>query len=156
MAEKRKRVPKAKPDERKYIMTWSQLNHNEYELDENNRFKKYPTKTAFWDKCKEYFELMSKNGRAYTISGLLLHLGLTHSSFKNYLEKYTDYRDIAEYSKLVIENWLEENAIAGNLNTILGIFLSKARHVLDDKVEKEVVKEDVVINIFESEPDDND
>lgn len=69
----------------------------------------------------KYFEECEKKGLPYTVTGLAIACDLTRQSLVNYNEK-DEFFDTIKKAKAKVEEFLENGAINGSLNTTFTIF----------------------------------
>lgn len=107
-------------------------------LNNNARFK---TLEELQDKINEYFNLMHREGRPYTISGLALWLGVTTTTLRKWETEYGDtvYTDIIKFAKQRVENYAEEslydNRKSGGAKFILeNYFDMSEKHSVDANI----------------------
>ena len=60
------------------------------------------------EKVDEYFEVMDKTGRPYTMSGLAYFLGTNRMTLLNYRNKDKDFGDVIQGARDRIEAFVEE------------------------------------------------
>ncbi|MDR1392199.1 MAG: DNA-packaging protein [Clostridiales bacterium] len=90
------------------------------------------SKKEFEFKIEEYFKLCQNTNKPFTISGLCLYLKIEKLDFLKYLEiEKTSFA--AKNAKTRIENWIEENALSGKLNSTMAIFVLKSIFGWSDK-----------------------
>lgn len=77
-------------------------------LNSNTRFK---TLEELQMRINEYFDVMHREGRPYTMSGLALWLGVTTKTLRSWEKDYGDtiYTDIIKFAKQRVENYAEES-----------------------------------------------
>lgn len=74
--------------------------------------------------------------KPYTISGLCVYLDVSRDTLCEY-EKLDEYSDTIKKAKKKIENWLEENSLAGLTNPTVSIFNLKNNFGWKDRTEIE-------------------
>lgn len=74
--------------------------------------------------------------KPYTISGLCLYLNITRETLNEY-SKTIEFSDTISKAKNKIENWLEENSLAGITNPTVSMFNLKNNFGWKDKTEVE-------------------
>ena len=78
-----------------------------------NKFKFKDIET-FKNKVEEYFEVMDKTNRPYTMSGLAYFLGSNRMTLLNYRNKNDDFAEIIDAAKCRIEAFNEEMLFMSN------------------------------------------
>lgn len=93
---------------------------------------------AFCDTQKEIIATDKGNTKViqkpYTISGLCVFMGITKETISQYAKK-PEYAPIIAQAKARVENYCEENTMAGKLNPIFSIFSLKNNFGWTDRVE---------------------
>lgn len=88
----------------------------------------------FKDKVEEYFEVMNKTNRPYTVSGLAYFLGTNRMTLLNYKNKGDEFAEVLDLARSRIEAFNEEMLYLSN-KTVGVIFNLKNNFGWQDKQE---------------------
>jgi len=72
--------------------------------------------------------------KPYTMSGLCVYLKISKDTLWEYARK-SEYAEIVKWAKSMVENYCEENTMAGKLNPIFSIFSLKNNFGWTDRIE---------------------
>jgi len=101
----------------------------------------------------EFFGIRKKEGLPPTLEGLAYHLNVNRQTILNY-EKKDGFAEVIDRAKLKIADIVMSNALIGEYNPTIAIWVSKNHYGYRDKVEQENVNYNREITIADISDED--
>lgn len=108
------------------------LADNSQKINKRGRPLKYATDEMMKEHVKSYFEICMEKEIIPSVLGLALWLGVHRDTIYEWTNGDYPYTQTIQLAITVIQKWTEDNALLGNLNPVLYIFLGKNYFGLQD------------------------